>query len=367
VTSSAQPGAADFPVLTLEGSAAVRGIAYGRLAAERIRDGLDFYRGVFAAAGLEGERLRRVSDRLADAIGEFDAEMLLELEGIARGAKVTLGEVISLNARSELMRSSEEGCTGVACLPAATRSGHTLLGQNWDWHPSRVASGVLMRILPDHGPAILAFAEAGALARCGLNEAGVGVVGNALECEGCSVPGGVPVALLRRRILGCGSVEEAVDAVREAPRGTSVNHLVASAGGEAVSCETTPRAVYEVLPEDGLLGHSNHFLSARAREEVVDTGIAVHPDTLARAPRIEKLLAARRPLEVADLEESFRDHDGYPDSICRHAETVEMGTWTTVASVVMDLDERRLSLAAGPPCEGEYREHELLPTRQRAA
>jgi isopenicillin-N N-acyltransferase-like protein len=145
-----------------------------------------------------------------------------------------------------------------------------------------------------------------------------------------------------------------------------VNHLIASAEGEAVSCETTPEAVYEVLPADGLLGHSNHFLSARAQEEVVDTGIAIHPDTLERAPRIEKLLAARRPVDVADLEDAFRDHGSHPDSICRHAEAVEMGTWTTVASVIMDLDELRLGLAAGPPCEGRYREHQLLPARQRA-
>jgi isopenicillin-N N-acyltransferase like protein len=366
VAGAERPTAADFPVLTLEGTAAARGIAYGRLAADRIRDGLDFYRGVFAAAGLEGERLRRVSARLEEEIGSFDPEMLLELEGIARGAKVSLGEVISLNARSELMRSSEEGCTGIACLPQAS-SGHTLLGQNWDWHPSRAATGVLMRILPDDGPAMLAFAEAGALARCGLNEFGIGVVGNALECEDCSRPGGVPVALLRRRILGCRTIEEAVRTVHESPRGTSVNHLIASAEGEAVSCETTPGAVYEILPEDGLLGHSNHFLSPRAQEEVVDTGIAIHPDTLQRAPRVEELVRACRPADVATLQEAFCDHEGYPDSICRHAAAVEMGTWTTVASVVMDLDELRFWLASGPPCEAGYREHQLVPTRQSAA
>jgi isopenicillin-N N-acyltransferase-like protein len=355
----------DFPVLTLEGSAAARGTEYGRQAAERIRDGLDFYRGLFAAAGLEGERLRKVSGRLAEEIGEFDAEMLVELEAIARGAGVTLTEVISLNARSELMRSSEEGCTAVACLPAAS-TGHTLLAQNWDWHPSRAKTGVLMRILPEDGPAVLTFAEAGALARCGLNELGVGVVGNALECAGCSRPGGVPVALLRRRILSCSTLEEAVQAVREAPRGTSVNHLIASAG-EAISCESTPAAVYEVLPEDGLLAHSNHFLSARAREAVHDTGIAAHPDTIDRAPRIEQLLRAQRPVEPADLRAAFCDHDGYPDSICRHAETIEPGTWTTVASVVMDLDELRVWLAAGPPCGARYREHTLVAAPRRAA
>ncbi|MFN8163206.1 MAG: C45 family peptidase [Solirubrobacterales bacterium] len=352
-------GHPDFPVLTLEGSAAARGVAYGRLAADRIRNGLDFYRGIFAAAGFEGRRLEEASARMAETIGRFDPDMLLELEGIARGAEVTLSDVISLNARSELMRTSEDGCTSAACLPESTATGHTLLGQNWDWHPSRAATGVLIRVRPENCPGFLTFAEAGVLARCGLNERGIGVVGNALECQGCTRPGGVPVALIRRRILGSESLAEAARAVREAPRGTSVNHFIASAEGDAVACETTPEKVFEVRPEAGLLGHSNHFLAPSAQEKLADTGIAAHPDTLRRAPRIEELLAARRPVEVVDVEAAFRDHGDYPNSICRHAEVVDPSTWTTVASVVMDLDERRMWIAAGPPCEATFAEHLL--------
>ncbi|MBS1884988.1 MAG: hypothetical protein JSS97_18730 [Actinobacteria bacterium] len=347
-----------FPVLTLEGRAADRGVAYGRLAADRIRDGLDFYGAVFAAVGVSGARFERLAAQLAEEIGEFDPDLLLELEGIARGADVSLAEVISLNARSELMRMSADGCTAIACLPQGS-TGHTILAQNWDWHPSRSATGVLLRILPDHGPAMLTFAEAGALARCGLNEAGLGVVGNSIECEGGTSAGGIPVALLRRRILQCETVAEAVRTLAESPRGTSANHLLADAAGDAVAVEATPEDLFEVEPTDGLLAHSNHFLSSRAQREVVDTGIAAHPDTLQRADRLAALVRERRPAGVAAVQEALRDHQGHPDSICRHATTVDLGTWTTVASVVMDLDERRMWLAAGPPCESEYRAYGL--------
>jgi isopenicillin-N N-acyltransferase like protein len=350
-------------VLTLEGPPVERGVTYGRLAANWIRDGLDYYRVVFAEAGLHGSRLEQASARLAEEIGGFDPDMLLELEGIASGAGVTLGEVISLNARSELMRMPDDGCTAIACLPNAS-DGHTLLAQNWDWHPSRVATGVLMRILPDDGPAMLTFAEAGVLARCGLNEQGLGVVGNALECKGCAAPGGVPVALLRRRLLGCGTLAEALHEVCEAPRGTSVNHMIATAEGDAIACETTPQEVYEVAPQDGLIAHSNHFLSPRAQQELIDTGIALHPDTLQRAPRMRELLKAHRPAEATDVREALCDHDGYPDSICRHATVVETRTWTTVASVVMDLCDRRMWLATGQPCENPYIEHQLMPKEE---
>ena len=206
-------------MLTLKGPPVERGVTYGRLAANRIRDGLDYYRVVFAEAGLHGSRLEQASASLAEEIGGFDPDMLLELEGIASGAGVTLGEVISLNARSELMRMPDEGCTAIACLPNAS-DGDTSLAQNWDWHPSRVATGVLMRILPDDCPPMLT-SQVGVLAVAGATH-GLAVVGTPRR-QGCAAPGGVPVALLRRRVLGCATLAEALHEVSEAPRGTSVN------------------------------------------------------------------------------------------------------------------------------------------------
>ena len=353
-----------IPVLTLRGPAHDRGVQYGRAAADQIHDGLWFYGQALAAAGLDAARLRAVTDDVTADIGRYDAAMLEELEGIALGAAVTLGEVISLNARSELMRLAEEGCTAVACLPESTADRHTLLAQNWDWHPTRRATSVLLRILPDDGPAILTFVEAGALARCGLNEHGIGVVGNALECLDGTRAHGVPVSLLRRRILGSSSLAEAVDAIRSAPRGTSANHLVASAEGAALSSEATPDQVFGVDPEDGLLTHSNHFLAAEATDAVVDTGIARTVDTLVRHTRLRELIEAGRPVTPETLEDALRDHDGHPVSICRHLDgPVHPRTWAMVAAVVMDLDARRLWLAPGPVCESEFVLHGLDPAR----
>lgn len=354
-----------FPILTLEGSPGSRGVQYGRAAASRIRNGLEFYGGILSDAGIDRPRLRELTAPIATEIGRFDADMLDEMEGIACGARVSLDEVISLNARSELFRIADEGCTGIACLPAVTADASTLLAQNWDWHPSRGRASVLLRILPDDGPAMLAFAEAGALARCGLNEYGLGVVGNALECEGCNRHGGIPVAVMRRRVLGCQTLAEAVVAIRETARATSANHLIASAEGTAVSCESTATTVYEVEPESGLLSHSNHFRSPQAQSEVADTGIARTPDTLDRTVRIESLLRAREPIGIHDVQEALRDHDGYPNSICRHAAVVTARTWTTVASIVMNLAARRMWLTLGPPCEHGSSEYSLAPERNR--
>ncbi len=52
------------------------------------------------------------------------------------------------------------------------------------------------------------------------------------------------------------------------------------------------------------------------------------------------------------------DHADWPWSICSHADErqLKLDRSATVASVVMDLRERRLWLADGQPCRTPYRE-----------
>jgi isopenicillin-N N-acyltransferase like protein len=348
------------PIIDLSGGPETRGLAYGRAAGDRIRDGVAFYAQAFADLGLTRARRDEVTTQLLATASAFDEPLARELEAVARGAGVDVSDVLLLNARSEMVRIADEGCTAVACLPPATASGHTLLAQNWDWHPSRRATGVLLRIRPDDGPAVLTFTEAGSLGRCGLNEHGVGVVGNALQCTDGTRPGGVPVAFVRRRILASANVADAVAVVRAAPAGTSVNHLIAGAEGAAASCEVTVDGVYLLDPVESVLEHANHFRSPAAQAAVCDTGIARTPDTLARDVRIRTLVRATEAVTPDDLKSAFADHDGYPHSICRHAEVVDARTWVTVVSVVMDLDERRLWLAPGPVCRHRYEEVALV-------
>jgi isopenicillin-N N-acyltransferase-like protein len=100
--------------------------------------------------------------------------------------------------------------------------------------------------------------------------------------------------------------------------------------------------------EQGRLVHANHL----------ETGVAVR-DTLKdlggssffRAARARRLLAAG--MTMADV---FADHAGYPNAICRHVDERDAPEdhSQTVLSVLLDLDERRLGVATGPPCGSSY-------------
>ncbi|MGH7105363.1 MAG: C45 family autoproteolytic acyltransferase/hydrolase [Acetobacteraceae bacterium] len=155
------------------------------------------------------------------------------MRGIAAGAGVPFEHIVLVNARTELlkiarrpgMRNSlrtlvSEGCTGVVVRPEATRDKDLNHAHNWDWQRECAESAVILRIRNDDGPDILTFTEAGALARFGFNARGICITA------------------------------------------------------------TDWKATFGVEPQNGLLVHSNHWLSPVALSKLRECGMAEVPSTL---------------------------------------------------------------------------------------
>lgn len=350
-----------FPYVVVEGPPYERGRQHGLQARERVHASLDLYLPVFAAKGLSWEDVRRIASRFSDAIAAYEPRYLEEIRGIADGAGVELEHIVALNARTELLYWQDEGCTSAACLPETTADGHTLIGQNWDWRPACRDTAIILHIRRDDGPELITFVEAGLIGRAGLNAAGVGLTGNFLQSDQDFGRTGVPIPLVRRRVLDSGSLAEAVGHVVRSPRAFSSNYLIADAGGEAIDCESAPDDVFFVHPEDGIVAHSNHFRAPAAAARLRDTGIGRFPDTLYRDRRLRQGLDAHRgQLTISRFGDALADHYGLPNAVCRHAAPRPDGTVIeTVSSLLMDLDEGRLWVAAGPVCEHEYHEYRL--------
>jgi isopenicillin-N N-acyltransferase-like protein len=70
-----------------------------------------------------------------------------------------------------------------------------------------------------------------------------------------------------------------------------------------------------------------------------------------RAARARRLLGDG-PIDEERIKAVLRDHGGFPQSICRHDEpdAADIDRTESLFSVVLDLDELRMSVAAGPPC-----------------
>jgi isopenicillin-N N-acyltransferase-like protein len=171
----------------------------------------------------------------------------------------------------------------------------------------------------------------------------------------------MPVAVVRRRVLRHATLQEAMQEVLVAPCGHSVNHLIADAAGDAIDLEAVPGDVFQVRPEEGVLVHSNHFRDPRAATSVIDLATARSPSSFYRDVRVREILTARRGrIEVTDVQEAFRDHYGFPDSVCNHPRPDNpRGPSGSVASIVMDLTERAMWIAPHPVCENPYTRYAL--------
>ncbi len=348
-----------YPLIRAVGDPTEIGHSYGEQSADLIAGNLEDYRRKFAAVGLDPVEVTRLGEQFADTTRAYAPRIAATLDAVAVGSGTAVGDIYALNARTELMLPDGlkvTECTGVAVLPEHTATGTTLLAQNWDWHPSQQPYTVVLATRDERGHEIVTLAEAGMLAKTGLNSAGVGVCVNLIHSDRDGIPGGVPYHVLIRFVLDQPEGLGASLRVTALPRSASINLMIGAAGGTAIDLEVAPGIVGRILPTDGLLTHANHFVSGIA---VVDGIYDIGGSSLFRDHRLRQLLAApatERKVIVDDVIAGLQDHLGFPYAICRHVNEADPDELKSIsaASVVMDLEERELLVSSGPPCESAY-------------
>lgn len=365
---------APFPVYDIEGSPHECGVSHGRQAADRVARTLEIYLAAFGRqARLTLEEVRERARAYAESIRKLDPDIMREIEGIAEGARQRVEDIVAVNCRTELLYGGLSGkqpateCTTIVALPEATRDGGLLVGKNWDWRTACQDAVIVLRVRQTGKPALTLIVEAGMVGRDAFNEDGVIVCGNLLVSNEDKGQVGVPIPILRRRIVHARHFYEAIDLLVRSPRGASGNYLIAHRDGVAIDFEVSPAQVFPVYPERGLLTHSNHFQSVVAQA----TGVAKYytGDSLYRDFRARQLLEARiGSITVEDIQSVLRDHFGFPRAICRHPHDYPGSEpTTTISSQIFDPKNGVMYVAAGRPCESEYRAVTLPTSGRRAA
>lgn len=362
-----------FPIIDLSGSASERGRQHGTLARRRVERSLANYRTLFEHCGIGWTDAQRLGRTYRDVIGDFAPELLTEIEGIAAGANRAADELLALNARTEILPPTFPGkpsaewlasrlgspadfgeCTAIAVLPARSATGETLLAQNWDWLGGQRDALVLLRIRGEDGSIALTLTEAGMLAKIGCNDRGFGVCLNILRSEDDGAEPGVPVHVLLRALLDCGSVREAAQRVRTLRPGASSNILCADRSGDAAALELSPAGAQVLRGEGGTLCHTNHFLAPDAQGAEVAL-----PPSLSSRPRLEcaeRHARATRSLGIGEIQRLLRDETDGLISVCRHPDPSlpEEARVETVASVIMELARGVMHVAPDIPSRAEY-------------
>jgi len=363
------------PVISVKGKPFDCGLQHGTQARELIRRNLaNYFRRWQATWGAERSEILRKCHQLVPVIGEYDNDILEELQGLARGADLSLEEIIALNARYELIwgervvRFFSGGCTSVAALPEVTRDGHTIIGMNWDNAPILTDMLILLEVEQPGKPKVVVSTEAGLLGLKGTNSTGLGMCVNGLvSAKDKFDPTCVPFLLMMRSALNAENFTRSLQAILRAKCGVPGNLLFAHRDGETIDLEVTPDDVGIVHDKDGILTHSNHFLTFTNRADFKDLFKKFVPNSLFRYHRARRLLEMDRGhIDIASFQRVFRDHFSYPDSICWHVNPKddEHNQTKTLNSIIMDLTEGTMYLSEGNPCEKEY--VRLTPFAQKA-
>ena len=138
-------------LVELQGDARERGLQHGRALGDEIAQAIAIYRQ--ALPGSDASLVARAAD-VEDEIRRRAPEIADEMAGIAEGADVARWWIHVLNARSELM-SSTDGCTAVFAPEAG------LLAQTWDWIEPIEHLFAVLRIERPDGHRILTISEPG--------------------------------------------------------------------------------------------------------------------------------------------------------------------------------------------------------------
>ena len=348
-----------FPIISVEGDARQRGCQYGSQCKKLIEEALSLYRKSFKVdSNLDWDPTLKLGRKFIPFIEEYDPMGMEEMRGIAEGSGRTLDEILLLNVRTELSLLAqagglEEGCTAVAATPDATASKHLLLAQNWDWKPSTQRITVILKEEQKDGPNVVQLVEAGRIGEIGFNSAGIGVLANVLTSDKWRL--GVPMHIILHKILNAEGWSDAMLAVLAVKRASAGNYLIGYVGGEAVDIEAAPEDYNVIWPDGGIITHANHF--AVANPNIRDLMAPTHPWSLTHEYRAAKLMAKERGnISVAVIQRILRDHLDKPYSVCRHPDTRldESLRTQTNAAIIIDLNEKTLCIAKGPPCENEF-------------
>lgn len=396
-----------FPCIDTLGAASAheRGQIYGQQAQDRIQHSVVTYARLFAACGIDWASACERAERFEPVIEQVDADLMAELRGMAQGSGQTLGSLMALNCRTEILPPTffadepqlahaalaanraaglpdwladapwdgalKDGeCTAMGVTATASRTGQAWLAQNWDWMGRQREALVLLHTQGPSGQSITTLTEAGMLAKIGINQSGFALGLNILRSNRDGTRVGVPVHVLLRHLLDCTSVAHARERLHALQTelglgfGAASNVPCADAEGQAACFEVSPAGWAEVTPTDGVVVHTNHFVceSLLGEQAPVGAGLSSH-SRLSTAGQH----ALQTPIGQAELEHFLRDEsDGFL-SICRSPDpsVPPESRVESVAGIVMQTQPPAMWVACDVPSRVAFESVPLAAASQQ--
>jgi isopenicillin-N N-acyltransferase like protein len=351
-----------IPVLTVSGTHREVGAQIGETCADTILEAVAF------DADIPEGRSRAEQLELADRYREITAAAYPwyteELEGAAEAAGVDPLELFAC-AVEEIWyvphaRKLEGRCSDLVAVPPATADGRVLVAHNNDMSRKYQEQLVAIEWRIEGEPAVFSIGN-GIWISVGWNDAGLSFTGNELAPLDERI--GVPREIQFRAMLRQPTLDMAIGEALRHDRASSYNNVVVSGSGEAIDVEGSATDAELIEPDDrGHLVHTNHYACERMLRYEGDPDYVT--SSSARYDRARELLEGADPGTVtpAMLRTFLSDHQGSPDSLCRHPEWSEGSSTTATAFwCIADVREMSMRFGRGNPCDSVEQQHRLVP------
>lgn len=155
--------------------------------------------------------LLRLSRMTATVQTRFPA-IWAEVQGLAEGLGLPVGQVMAWNCRGDLLATSPDGCTTVL-LPGET----PVLAHNEDGFPFLRGACFIAQLAPSDAPQITAFCYPGSIPGHTFAFNGAGLVQTVNNIRLTGVMPDVPRMVLGRATLAANTLQQAVDHLRACP------------------------------------------------------------------------------------------------------------------------------------------------------
>jgi isopenicillin-N N-acyltransferase like protein len=336
-----------------------RGRDFGAAHSAEIEATADTYSALFAATAGYPVDVLALGEEALSSIRRFSAAAASEIEGIAEGARLPVGLIAALNARTEILATFRGPMRGeCSTVVRLGRPGDGPIAlQTWDWHDDFAGSWLVWTIEHPDGHVVHTLTEYGILAKIGVTSARLALNLNILHHGHDGGPIQVPVHVLARSVLDSArDIGQALTRIAGSPVSASsaltLTTIDSDAEPMAITAEVFPGGPRYVTPRpDGLLLHTNHFLDPHAAEH--DQEIRIGPDSFFRIALLERRLARRAGDDAADLLGAMGSHCGGGSAICCHPDAAATlgDRYATLATVSLDVQAGEMTVKAGGPCQ----------------
>ena len=276
-------------------------------------------------------------------------EIAEEIMGLSRGANISYTEAMLLQLRREIIGYELE-CTSLGYLDKCK---NTYIAQNIDLAGDLARLGIVYRIeaKQPNGTSILQYSHVGLLGYMGINSHGIGIGINMVLSVGWKP--GVPIYLLIRHLLTKSTIEDCLLEISRIRRASSRSILLTD-GNKMLNIEMTVDT-HRII-EHSLLLHTNHYL----HEDYIHIDrIPTNSSSYYRMEYMKNFMSdiCHKP-NIKSIKNLLSSHFDNKSSICVHNEN-NLKAAKTIASVIMNINNKSLLIANGYPCQNSYHEYKF--------